>query len=82
MAQEGQMVADGRLALRAEIGAELGDVSLLLAEQHQDLQAGRIRDLLEQLGDATDLRRRTGSAPQPRTSNSWMRSTISPKREA
>ena len=61
VAQQCQVVADGRLALRAEVGAELSDVSLFLAEQHEDLQAGRVRHLLEQLGDATDLGRGPGA---------------------
>ena len=59
MTQEGKMVADSGLALRAQIGAELGDIPLFFAQEHQHLQASRIGDLLEQFGDATDLGRRS-----------------------
>jgi hypothetical protein len=58
--QERQMVADGRLALRSKIAAELGDVALLLTQKNQHLQPGWIGDLLEQFSDATDLGRRSG----------------------
>ncbi len=64
MAQQGKMMADGGLALRAEIGAELGDISLFLAQEHEHLQASRIRDLLQQFGDATDLGRRSRGQPR------------------
>ena len=58
--QECQMVADGGLALRSKIAAELGDIALFLTQENQHLQPGRIGDLLEQFGDAADLRRRSG----------------------
>jgi hypothetical protein len=55
MAQEREVVADGRLALGAQIGAQLGDVPLFFTQEHEHLKAGRIRDLLQQLGDSSDL---------------------------
>jgi len=47
VAQQRKVVADGGLALGPEIGAELSDVSLPLAEQHEHLQTSRIGDLLQ-----------------------------------
>ncbi len=67
MTQECKMVADRGLALRAQIGAELGDIALSFVQEYQHLQAGRIGDLLEQLGDPTDLGRRSWQVRQPRT---------------
>ena len=61
MTQQSEMMADRRLALGAQIRAELGDIALFFVQEYQHLQAGRIGDLLEQLGDATDLGRRSGS---------------------
>ena len=55
VAEQGQVVADRRLALRARGRRRLGDVPLLLVEQHQDLEPGRVGHLLEQVGHATDL---------------------------
>ena len=43
------MMADGRLALGPQVGAQLGHVPFLLAQEHQDLQPCRVEDLLEQI---------------------------------
>ena len=74
MTQQRKMMADCGLALGAQIRAELGDIALFFAQEYQHLQAGRIGDLLEQLGDATDLGRRSGrrrSRGFRRTENHW-----------
>ncbi len=55
MPEQGQVMADGGLALRAEVGAELGNVSFLLVQEHQDLEARGIGDLLEQVGHPANL---------------------------
>ncbi len=56
--QEREMVADRGLALRTQVGAELGDVAFFFGEQHQDLKPRWVGDLLQELGDATNLGRR------------------------
>src|SRR5690348_5707870 len=45
--EQRQVVADGGLAL-AELGAEGADVLLALGEDQDDLQAGRVADVLQQ----------------------------------
>jgi hypothetical protein len=57
--QQGQVMAHRGLTLRSKIGAKLGHIPFLLAKQHQDLQACRVRDLLKQLRDTTGLRETT-----------------------
>src|SRR4051794_35649636 len=38
VAEQRQVVADRRLALRAQVGAKFGDVTLLLVQEHEDLE--------------------------------------------
>ncbi len=45
--QQRKMMAHGRLALRAEIAAKLGDVAFFFAQEHKHLKASRIRNLLQ-----------------------------------
>jgi hypothetical protein len=53
--KQGKVVAYRRLALRPQIGAELGDVALFFAQEHEHLQASWIGNLLQQLGNATNF---------------------------
>ena len=47
MPEQGQVVADGRLAL-AELGAEGADVALALGQDQDDLEPGGVADVLQQ----------------------------------
>ena len=83
VAKQRQVMADGGLALGAEVRAQLGDISLLLAQEHEHLQPSGIGHLLEQLRDAADLGERTargrgglgGSAMTSEMALPWFSST-------
>src|SRR5271166_2168692 len=53
--QQGQVVAHGGLALRAEVGTELGNISFFFTQKHEHLQPCRVGHLLEQFGDPANL---------------------------
>ena len=58
MPEQGEVMADRGLALRAKVGAELGNITLLFVQEHEDLKPGWIGHLLEQVGHAADFGRR------------------------
>ena len=51
MTKVAKMMADRRLALGTEVGAELGHIAFFFAQEHQHRHRGGVGDLLEQFGD-------------------------------